>query len=85
MSMTLEEVAAEGVRVGFYPSSPDQQAVKAFRLGHRSTRMIEQHYERLIESMDADIAERLDRTRTNAGPEADQTRPRKQEAPGVGR
>lgn len=38
----------------------------AFRLGHRSTRMIEQHYGRLIESMDAEIAERLERTRTNA-------------------
>lgn len=37
----------------------------AFRLGHRSTRMIEQHYGRLIESMDAEIAERLERTRPN--------------------
>lgn len=31
----------------------------AFRLGHASTRMIEQHYGRLIESMDAEIADRL--------------------------
>lgn len=38
----------------------------AFRLGHRSTRMIEQHYGRLIESMDSEIAERLEGSRANA-------------------
>jgi len=37
----------------------------AFRLGHRSTRMIEQHYGRLIESMDAEIASRLEGSRSN--------------------
>jgi integrase len=35
----------------------------AFRLGHASTRMIEQHYGRLLESMDAEIAGRLDAAR----------------------
>jgi len=37
----------------------------AFRLGHRSTRIIEQHYGRLIESMDAEIAARLEGSRSN--------------------
>jgi integrase len=42
----------------------------AFRLGHTSTAMVEKQYGRLIESMDADIADRLDtaRHRRGAGP-----------------
>jgi integrase len=44
----------------------------AFRLGHSTTRMVEQHYGRLMESMDSDIARRLDDAREetgrNAGP-----------------
>jgi hypothetical protein len=38
----------------------------AFRLGHRSTRMIEQHYGALIESMDSEIAARLEKSRGDA-------------------
>jgi hypothetical protein len=38
----------------------------AFRLGHRSIRMIEAHYGRLIESLDSEIAERLEKSRSNA-------------------
>jgi integrase len=37
----------------------------AFRLGHRSTRMIEAHYADLIEPMDAAIAKELEHSRRN--------------------
>jgi integrase len=48
----------------------------AFRLGHSGTRMIEKHYGRLVESMDAEIARLLgdsrdaDQKRTKSGPRA---------------
>jgi hypothetical protein len=43
----------------------------AFRLGHRSTRMIEKHYGRLVESMDSEIAQLL-----GAARDADQSGPK---------
>jgi hypothetical protein len=46
-------------------SSEVSPVLVAFRLGDRSTRMIEAHYGRLIESMDAEIAERLEGSRFN--------------------
>jgi len=46
----------------------------AFRLGHSTTRIIEQHYGRLVESMDADIARRLGDARTaETGPMRDRS------------
>jgi integrase len=46
----------------------------AFRLGHTSTAMIEKHYGRLIESMDADIADRLDAASNSKRPTATASR-----------
>jgi len=52
----------------------------AFRLGHRGTRMIEHHYARLIEPMDAEIARLLgdtDQMRTKTGQRERKSSPRR--------